>query len=75
MASALNRMVQGGDLWIIGGRLVIEDGAQVEGLPSTPAPKAEAVPDSVAEDVATLMADHNALLAALRKAGLMEDGT
>lgn len=71
MANTLNYSSPGGDEWVVGGRLVIRKGAVVEGLPS-PAPMAGKVADSVAEDVTALRADHNALLAALRSAGLME---
>lgn len=73
MANTLNYSSPGGDEWVVGGRLVIRDGAVVEGLPSSPAPVAGKVADSVAEDVAALRGDHNALLAALRSAGLMEE--
>ena len=71
MANTLNYSSPGGDEWVVGGRLVIRKGAVVEGLPSI-VPMAGKVADSVAEDVTALRADHNALLAALRSAGLME---
>ena len=71
MANTLNYSSPGGDEWVVGGRLVIREGAVVEGLPS-PVPMVGKVADSVAEDAAALRADHNALLAALRSAGLME---
>lgn len=71
MANTLNYSSPGGDEWVVGGRLVIRKGAVVEGL-SSPVPMVGKVADSVAEDVAALRADHNALLAALRSAGLME---
>lgn len=71
-----NYTEQGGEKTVIGGevvikgKVVVEEGAQVEGLPSTP--KAENQADSEASSVALLKADFNALLAKLKAAGLME---
>lgn len=64
--NAKNYTEQGGEVTHIGGRLVIEQGASIEGLP-----KAAAQADSTATDVAGLVTDFNALLAKLKTAGLM----
>ena len=72
-----NYTEQGGEKTVIGGEVVIkgkvtvEEGAIVEGLPSTP--KAENQADSTASTIADLRADVNALLAKLKAAGLMEE--
>jgi len=55
-----------GDRMVIGGELLIEEGAKVTGL------AAEFLPDSEATTILGLVADFNQLLAALRTAGLME---
>ena len=60
----------GGEVTRIGGKLIIEEGGSVEGLPASP--KAENQADSEATDVAGLKADFNSLLAKLKAAGLME---
>ena len=57
---------QGGEVTHIGGKLVIEEGGSVEGLPS-----AENQAASEATTVATLKDDFNALLTKLKAAGLM----
>ena len=64
-----NYTEQGGDVTHIGGRLVFEKGASVEGLPGS-AP-AENQADSTAATVAALKDDFNDLLAKLKAAGLM----
>ena len=67
--NAKNYTEQGGDVTHIGGKLVFEEGASVEGLPgSTPA---ENQADSTATTVAAMKDDFNALLAKLKAAGLM----
>ena len=68
-----NYTEQGGDVTHIGGKLVIEEGASVEGLPYsagsvTPAANQAA---SDAETVEALKDDFNALLSKLKTAGLM----
>lgn len=65
-----NYTEQGGEVTHIGGELVIEEGASVEGLPSsfTPAEKQAA---STAATVAALKDDFNTLLSKLKAAGLM----
>ena len=68
-----NYTEQGGDITHIGGKLVIEEGASVEGLPSsgdsfTPAANQA---DSEATTIEALKEDFNALLARLKTAGLM----
>ena len=65
--NAKNYTEQGGEKTVIGGSLIIEEGATVEGLPS-----ADAQADSVASTIAALVIDFNALLAKLRAAGLLK---
>lgn len=60
-----NYTEQGGEKTVIGGTLEIKAGATVTGLASA------YQADSTAEDLPTLLADFNALLAKLRAAGLM----
>ncbi|OPJ65182.1 head fiber protein [Clostridium oryzae] len=62
-----NYTEQGGEKTVIGGVLEIKEGASVTGLPI-----AENQADSIATDVAGLVADFNSLLAKLKAAGLME---
>ena len=71
MATSKNYRTDGGDVWVIGGKLVIEEGATVEGLSSTALSKLDPVPNSTAEDVESLKADFTSLLEKLREAGLM----
>ena len=66
--NAKNYTEQGGDVTHIGGTLIIEEGASVEGLLSTPS---ENQADSEATTVAALKEDFNGLLAKLKTAGLM----
>jgi len=61
-----NYTEQGGEVTHIGGRLVIENGGSVEGLPSAANQAA-----SEAATVAALKDDFNALLTKLKAAGLM----
>lgn len=68
--NAKNYTEQGGDVTHVGGRLVFEEGASVEGLPSSFTP-AENQADSEATSIATLKEDFNALLTKLKIAGLM----
>lgn len=72
MATSRNYRTDGGDTWVVGGRLVIEKGAKVEGLPSPSLPKLDSQAPSEASDVETLKTDFNALLAKLKSAGLMK---
>ena len=72
MATSKNYRTDGGDVWVIGGKLVIEEGAKVEGFPSTASSKLDPLPESTATDVEGLRADFNSLLAQLRKSGLMD---
>lgn len=62
-----NYMEQGGEKWVIGGTLEIQQGASVTGLPA-----AEYQADSTATDATGLVTDFNALLAKLKAAGLMK---
>ena len=64
-----NYHTDNGDTWVIGGKLVIEEGAEVTGLGDTPA--AENQTASTATTVAGLKEDFNALLEKLKTAGLM----
>ncbi len=68
--NAKNYVEQGGDIWRIGGTLIIEDDARVEGMPAafTAAENQEA---SEAGTIADLRSDFNALLEKLKAAGLM----
>lgn len=71
--NAKNYTEQGGDVTHIGGKLVIEEGASVEGLPFpsgsiTPAANQA---DSEATTIEALKEDFNALLAKLKTVGLM----
>ena len=67
MSNVKNYTKQNGDVTVIGGTLVIEEGAVIEGLPS-----AEAQADSTASTIAGLVVDFNALLVKLRAAGIMD---
>lgn len=66
-----NYTEQGGEVTHIGGKLIFEEGASVEGLPSSFTP-AENQTDSEAGTIAALKEDFNSLLAKLKAAGLME---
>ena len=63
-----NYTEQGGDVTHIGGKLIIEEGASVEGLLSTPP---ENQSDNEATTVVALKEDFNTLLAKLKTAGIM----
>ena len=60
-------IAHGGDELVVGGKLTILEGAQVTGLPQAANQVA-----STASTVAALKDDLNALLTALKTAGLME---
>ena len=62
--NAKNYTEQGGDVTRIGGKLIIEEGGSVEGLPES-----ANVPVSKADTVAKLKDDFNALLTVLKDAG------
>ncbi len=72
--TAKNYTEQGGEVTHIGGKLIIEEGASVEGLPSSEAviPVMENQSASEATTIAGLKEDFNALLDKLKSAGLME---
>lgn len=73
MSTTKNYTEQGGNVTHIGGKLVFDEGASVEGLPgSTPA---ENQAESAATTVAALKEDFNTLLAKLKAAGLMTADT
>ena len=61
-----NYTEQGGDVTHIGGKLIIDEGGSIEGLPV-----AENQAESTASTVATLKEDFNALLAKMQEAGIM----
>lgn len=62
-----NYSEQGGDKWVIGGALKINEDAIVEGFPM-----AKNQAESIATTIADLKNDFNALLTKLKVAGLME---
>ena len=71
-----NYFAHGGNELVIGGKLTFLEGAEVENLPgstsgNTASGTAPYVADSEATTVANLKADFNALLAALRTAGVL----
>lgn len=69
MCNTKNYTEQNGEVTHIGGKLIIETGAEVVGLP-----KAKYQPESDATTIAELKKDFNALLANLTTAGIMADG-
>ena len=73
-----NYSTDGGDTWVIGGKLVIEDGAEVEGLNSAGQTCGAAADNQAASNataVAALKNDFNALLIKLKNAGIMTPDT
>lgn len=67
-ANTKNYAEQGGAAWHIGGKLIIEDGAEVTGLLTTPAQNVEPVASaSTANNKAAI----NAMLIAMKNAGIM----
>ncbi|KRG11677.1 Head fiber protein [Lederbergia galactosidilytica] len=68
-----NYTEQGGEKTVIGGELVIEEGAKVTGLPSSSNEKMVNQSDSTAETVEDLVADFNALLSKLKTSDYMSD--
>ena len=71
--NAKNYTEQGGDVTHIGGTLVIEEGASVEGLPSSSGTSSamENQAASEATTIAGLKDDFNSLLTKLKTTGLM----
>ena len=67
--NAKNYTEQGGDVTHFGGKVIFEEGCEVEGNSFTPAANQAA---STATTIAQLKDDINALLAKLKTAGLME---
>jgi Head fiber protein. len=78
--NAKNYTEQGGDVTHFGGKVIFEEGSQVEGLPSPTVPdatttakglvkQAAAVADAAGE--APTATEYNALLASLRSAGIL----
>ena len=72
--NAKNYTEQGGEVTHIGGKLVFDEGAEVEGLPSPFSP-VENQAASTATQVSGLKNDFNALLVKLKNAGIMEPET
>lgn len=72
MATSKNYKTDDGNTWVIGGKLVLERDAVIEGQNPVLDRKIENQPQSKAEDVETLKKDFNALLDKLRTAGLMK---
>ena len=68
MYNVKNYTEQGGEITHIGGKLIVEEGGDVEGLFS----KAENQAPSTATQVSGLKSDFNALLVKLKEAGIME---
>lgn len=66
--NAKNYTEQGGDVTHFGGKVIFEEGAEIEGLPA-----AANQADSTASTVSALKDDLNALLAKLKAAGLMAE--
>ncbi len=71
-----NYFAHGGEQLVIGGKLTFLDGAEVENFPGSTGGTAASgiapyVADSEATTVVNLKADFNALLAALRTAGVL----
>lgn len=71
-----NYFAHGGEQLVIGGKLTFLDGAEVENFPGSASGNAASgtapyVADSEATTVANLKNDFNALLAALRTAGVL----
>ena len=64
-----NYTEQGGDVTHFGGKVIFEEGSEVEGKSCTPAANQA---DSTATTVAALKDEFNALLTKLKTAGLME---
>ncbi len=64
-----NYSEQGGDVTHFGGKVIFEEGCEVEGNSFTPATNQAA---STATTIAGLVTDFNALLTKLKTAGLME---
>ena len=69
--TAKNYTEQNGEVTHIGGKLIIEEGASVQGLPSSTTIM-ENQSDSEASTIAALKEDFNALLVKLKTAGLMK---
>lgn len=67
--NAKNYTEQGGDVTHFGGKVIFEEGCEVEGNFFTPAANQA---DSTATTVAALKDEFNALLTKLKTAGLME---
>ena len=67
--NAKNYTEQGGNVTHFGGKVIFEEGCEVEGNSFTPAANQA---DSTAATVAALKDEFNALLTKLKTAGLME---
>ena len=74
MYNTKNYTEPGGEVTHIGGKLIIEEGAEVIGVPST-SKTADNVAASTATNVAGVRDDLNAVITALKAAGLMAADT
>lgn len=71
MNTCKNYKTDGGNTWVIGGKLVLEDGAVSEGIvPVAEEVEAIATPASATAEVCATKI--NAIISALQSAGLME---
>ncbi len=77
MVNCKNYTEQGGAVTHFGGKVIFEEGCEVEGLPNSDSSgtKAENQVASTATTVAGLKEDLNALLSKLKAAGVMEEDT
>jgi hypothetical protein len=74
MVNCKNYTEQGGSVTHFGGKVIFEEGCEIEGLPSVGTGgggAAENQADSTASTVASLREDLNSLLSKLKAAGLM----
>ena len=77
--NARNYHAHGGSEWVVGGKLTFLPGAKIEGaenlsgIPAASEPVLLNVAESDATTVASLREDYNALIAELRKAGLVAE--
>ena len=72
MVNCKNYTEQGGAVTHFGGKVIFEEGAEVEGLPSSDIPTMDNQLNSTSTTVAGLKDDFNALLSKLKASGLME---
>ena len=66
-----NYSTDGGDTWVIGGKLIVQGGAEVEGIVGVEAQAAKQTDLAGTAELADVITAFNALLAAMKTAGLM----